>query len=518
MFFTVSLVSAPITEVKSNSIIDRIMKRWGKKNKLKKFGKRGVGMSQDLDPATYSIKNAYDIIGIEPSWMIDDEYFTDHYFNLLSTLVVGEYDINPVTGGPRSVSSFTKHLEITKRDKEAKKELNIIQKADFHNAKMRFLLHVKYSGDYGTRGQRSIYENKLLEDKAVNTTLIDSLTNYFLKIKNEYGIEYGRTGVFVDLDLSKNERTLNNYVEFLTNLRLELDEDQWLYVKIPANLQKNYVYPLDLVKKIEEIVDRIVIDASGFEKFAPEVPTTVFDKNNDYSVEGTLEYYLQDDPDGERKEKIAVMLPYYGLRYAKNLKTKRVKSSYMTLDNFSKIIGKTGKPSYTKDSLSLIFTIDEAGYKYFYFMDDFVTLNNKFIYLRDSLEINNIAVNALGYYNGQERVPEPWVLLATHFGKQRTTLGWIIAAYLIAFIPIGFVYSCVKYWEVRNALAKYNKFFTRFVMFFIVAVFLYLTAADIIPRGTVGLVIGLIILGIFALYIIMKKVLMRSKKYVNIVR
>lgn len=510
----ISFTASPVVELQANSIVDRIMKRWGRKNKIKKLGKRALRMGKEIDLEAYSIKNGYNVIGMEPSWMLDDMYFMDHYFNLISTLVVGEYDINPSTGAPRSLESFYKHLKVKKRDKGSKIEMNIIKRADYYNAKGRILMHLTYSGDYGTPGEKSFWENQLLTSKEVSTTIGDTLTKYFLTLSNDYSIPFARTGVYVDLDFSKTDKNLNNFYEFLKNLRVQLDDNQDLYVAIPANLRKNYSYSLDIIKKIHEIADCIVIKATGFEKYQKNVPTTIFEKNNDYSVDGTLKKYLEDNQDESLKEKFAVMLPYYALKKSVNPNTKRLNYSYVTLDNMRTIIGKTGEIKYSKDTLFAKFKLDNE----FYYLDDYKTLFYKYSYLIDTLGIKNVGLDALGYFNGEDRVPKMWGSIAMKYGKKRETLGWTIAAYLMAFIPIGFVFSLVKYWEVRNALAKYSKYFLRFVMFFVLFMFLFLTAANVVPRSTVGLIIGLIIVGIFALYILMKKVLIRSKKYVNIVK
>lgn len=514
-FLAVIFVSAPIHEAKSNTIVERIMKRWGKKNKLKKLGKRAERLGKDINLEEYSIKDGYDIIGMEPSWMINELLFEDHYFNLLSTLVVGEYDINPSTGAPRSNTSLYSSFEAKKRDKDAGGDVNILQRANFYNPKMNLLLRLTYSGDFGTKGHKPYLEKTLLSDKQVFSSMKDSLHLYFERLQAEVNINEEQTGVFVDFDITKTAVNLDNFVQFLIELKQELLDNQLLYVVVPANLRNNYPYPLDIIKKIDEIADCIVIDASGFEKYSKASPATVFGRNNDFSVDGTLKQYLVGDEDGERKSRFAVMLPYYGLKNYVDPNSKRASKSYITLDNFYKnVIGKSETIRYGKDTLYGKFEFDNN----YYFVDDSKTFSYKYAYITDTLGINNVALNSLGYYMGAERIPQMWKSIALKYGVKRSTLFWTVTSYLMAFIPIGFMFSFVRYWEVRNALAKYNKYFARFVMLFVVFVFLYLTAANVVPRNTVGLIIGLIILGIFALYILIKKVLMRSKKYVNIVK
>ena len=111
-----------------------------------------------------------------------------------------------------------------------------------------------------------------------------------------------------------------------------------------------------------------------------------------------------------------------------------------------------------------------------------------------------------------------WAVLALTYGKEREKLGWIIASFLMGFIPIGFVFSIYRNWEVRNALAKHENLWTRFIMLFVLFFFLFLTAANIIPRKGVAIVVAIVIIGAFFIYILIKKAMMRSKKYVNIIK
>jgi hypothetical protein len=153
-----------------------------------------------------------------------------------------------------------------------------------------------------------------------------------------------------------------------------------------------------------------------------------------------------------------------------------------------------------------------------FYVDDGFTLQNKYFYLKDTLGIDNVALNSLSYYKTKDRIKPMWAVLALTYGKEREKLGWIIASFIMGFIPIGFVFSIYKNWEVRNALAKYGNVFTRFNLFLVLFIFLFLTAANVIPRKGVAIVIAVIILGAFFIYILIKKILMRSKKYVNIVK
>ena len=56
------------------------------------------------------IKDNMHVIGYEPSWLIMDSLYLDYPYQLLSELVVGEYDMNPRTGFSRNDSGSAAFL------------------------------------------------------------------------------------------------------------------------------------------------------------------------------------------------------------------------------------------------------------------------------------------------------------------------------------------------------------------------------------------------------------------------
>ncbi len=529
----------------AHPVLERLSKRYFKKNKLKKLGKRAQRAAMDIDLEEYSIKFQHDIIGMEPSWMIEEGYYAEHYFNLLSTLVVGEYDINPLTGYPRNSSAMNMHLTKTARDKNAKQNYNIIQSADFNNSRINFLLHLTYSDDFGQN--KSLIRNSLLNEAEVFNNLTDSLSNYFTRLTKDYKIAKERTGLYVQFDFG-DKKNLKSYIAWLKKVHDQLDEEQKLYVVVPANIKRGYAYSYDEITQLLEFADKIVIDATNFDKYQKKVPVppTNFSPKSDYSIFGTLKQYLispemidklqhaqageyiRSNKIAERRARFAVMLPYFGLEYQIDKKKNQMrKVGPLTLENFySYELGKSGSLKYSTKVFSkndsifamLNMPVEGTNFEKHFFVDDGFTLQNKYFYLKDTLGIDNVALNSISYYKTKDRIKPMWAVLALTYGKEREKMGWIIASFLMGFIPIGFVFSIYRNWEVRNALAKYGNIFTRFNLFFVLFLFLFLTAANVVPRKTVALVIAVIILGAFFIYILIKKILMRSKKYVNIVK
>lgn len=547
LLISISWVTIPNTASAAHPVLERISKRYLKKNKLKKLGKRAQRAAMDIDLEEYTIKLEHDIIGLEPSWMIKESYFTEHYFNLISTLVFGEYDINPLTGYPRDAQAFKAHLDVKSRDKRAKSDLNIIECANYHNSRLNFLLQVTYSNDFGSNQRYN--RKQLMEDNEVFRNLSDSIVAHLDYLSTTYGINKNQTGIYVDFELDeRNNASIDQYFLFLTKLKEQLVEEQLLYIVVPAEIKRNYTYNYEQIEQLLEIADRIVIDATNFDKFQQNkpVPPTNFSPTDQASVFGTLQKFLispeisDQIPHGkareymvspeiaEKRNKFAVLLPYFGLEFVVNETEKYAqKIGPITLENFfSYEMGKTGKLSYSSniigknDSIFGILEINQEDSKEVrrFYVDDEFSLMNKYFFLKDTLGIDNVGLNALSYYKTKDKIKPMWAILALTYGKEREKLGWIIASYLMAFIPFGFVFSIYNSWEVRNALAKHDNIWTRFNMFFVLFLFLFLTAANIIPRKGVALVIAIVILGAFLIYILIKKILMRSKKYVNIVK
>lgn len=532
----------------AHPVLERLSKRYFKKNKLKKLGKRAQRAAMDIDLDEYSIKFEHDVIGVEPSWMIEEGHFGEyHYFNLLSTLVIGEYDINPTNGYPRNAKAFNAHIDVKSRDRLAKENFNIIQSADYSNARLDFLIQLTYSDDFG--GNIHINRRKLLNEDEVFNNLSDSLRNHFNKISKDYDIDKDRLGLYIDFSF-ESKVDFASYYNFLVRIKEQLDEEQKIYIVVPAEIKKRYSYSYEEINQLLEIADRIVVDASNFDKYSKykPAPPTNFSPHSDKSLFGTLKKYLI-SPEisdnlphenahaymignevSERRSKFAVLLPYFGIEYritGKEPNQKYDKIGKITLENFySYEMGKAGNLKYStnifskNDSIFAYLDLPIEGTKEIkrFYVDDGFTLQNKYFYLIDTLGIDNVALNALSYYKTKDRIKPMWAALALTYGKEREKLGWIIASFLMGFIPIGFVFSLYRNWEVRNVLAKYGNIWTRFIMFFVLFVFLFLTAANVIPRKGVAIVIAVVILGAFFVYIMIKKILMRSKKYVNIVK
>ena len=501
-------------------VFERFSKRFLKKNRIKKLGKKLSRMGDNPLPDMAIIPD-YEVIGFEPSWMIRNNSFEDHYFNLISTLVIGEYDIDPTTGQVRNRENFRVHLDNTIRDKETKQQMNIIQKADHYNPKINLLLHLTYYGDFGSEARQRLYTSSLLRDNQVHQTLKDSLSDYFHHLEIDYNLQSYRTGILIDFKLTNPRLVNEDFIDFIEYLRDELGEERLIYLRIPAKIKKNSFYNPLMILRLQESVNIFVIQGHGFENHSKEpVESVIFDKSKGYSIDGTLKEYLKVYEDQELfRERFIVELPYFGIKWKRMMNGQfqlDPSGHFITIDDFNREVkGKTGKLKYKKDNL--VAALDE-GDSLIYVVEDSLSLATKYAYLVDTLGMKGFGLNALGYYtNSENKRSEIWAAIADTYGEKREKLGWIIAMYITAFIPLGFFLSVKQSWEVRNALAKFGNYWTRFQGFFIFFILVFLVCAGALPR-LILVIIGLIIMAAFLLYILVKKAIMKSKKYVNIIK
>ncbi len=518
--FTIAFTVVPTQQVEAQTVMDRISKRFFKKNKLKKYGKR-LTRTGGTPLEEMALEPQYEVVGFEPSWMIASGEFENHYFNLLSTLVIGEYDINPTTGATRNRESLRIHLDKKLRDKTAKEEFNIIQAADYHNSKINFLLQLTYYGDYGREANQRAYVSDLIKNDDVHRTLKDSLQAYFLEIDEKYGIIEDRQGILLDFQID-NIAYNEDFVDFIKYLRAELGDSRLIYMKIPSKVRKDALIPVSIIQSLEPYIDRFIVQAYGFEKFSKPnySPMAVFDKTTSYSVDGTLTNYMLPGYEDVIREKFIFEIPYYGVIFKRDENNNyflKEGSPYITIDNFNRDVkGRSGALKY-KNGNTMAYYLE--GDSLAYLVEDSTSLVSKYKYLVDTLELNGFAINALGYYSKpDEKRAEQWAGIADNFGEEREKLGWIIAYYLAAFLPIGFVFSVMRYWEVRNALAKFNNYWTRFRVFFLLSLLVFVVCTGVGGARILLLILGLIIMAAFLIYIVIKKLIMRSKKYVNIVK
>ncbi|MGB1217520.1 MAG: hypothetical protein ACPG5P_06575, partial [Saprospiraceae bacterium] len=235
----------------------------------KKLRKQGSS-EYELDEAM--VHPGVEVMGIEPSWCVSKHSFDKYHFNAFSTIVVGEYDINPETGKPRSNRSFSgvlfgDHIE------ESGQEWTLVKRAKKLNSNVNVNVSIVFSGDYGIGKKNREQHYRFFDgtgNRDVRQVLVDSLKYTFDRFEKEYGISPRNSGVFINipqLPIRDNDQinTVDAYFKFIEFLVSKLDENTLINIKIPYNFfptkkmsegQKQKYFD-DFTKRFETINERV---------------------------------------------------------------------------------------------------------------------------------------------------------------------------------------------------------------------------------------------------------------------
>ena len=498
----------------SNAQFDAIKKKLFSKGTLKKSGNQLSNMGTEAPLEDLVIEKPRRVFGTEPSWLLTkDGSFDRYYFNLLTDLVIGEYDVNPETGDARNPNALKLYKDVKKKDKTKKEDLTILERANYLNPSINVHLLVSYYGDYGKEGYQQTYYDKLLADASVQKNLIDSLRKEVDFISSKYKIGENRIGIILDF---KNIPP-NDYGAFIKFVALFSDYFKSAGLKLPPITAKNINrIPRNVLHELNDYSNFFIVEAHGFEEMLSENEVSrLFNYlDNRFLIERTFKYYA----DTILKPKVILELPYYGTTWefiGDGKYSIRPDNAHPPLDIVYKDIGKSGKVNYTiNDTTMAFFRTEKQGQATnAYLFDDYKTFDRKYQWL-DSLGCQGIGIWCIGYCSANEAASKQlWAAIGKNYGTIRSGTGWVIAGYLSMFLPLGFILAILSSWEVRNAVAKYNKYFYRFLFAFFFALFIFLFCTNIIPRNSVGLFIGLTIMVGFFIYMKVKSYLSKVKKY-----
>ena len=511
-----------------NTMLEGLSKRFLRKSKIKKLGKKLYG--KDAPPLSdYQIEKGLEVIAYEPSWLLDKGLSKSYHFNLFTGLVIGEYDINPMTGLPRNEDSFYNFKKKNKY-KGTDKKVNIIQQARKITPRMKILFSLTYQNDFGIKAYRKKFYKNLLTNQNVQGVVADSLKSLFTQFSDDYKIPVNEMGIVVDFKELQTSQ-LEDFAETLKLVKEVLADEYLLYLKISPVLGQEPYLTKEIIEYLndEDIVDLFIIEANGFEKYSsrPGPSSILYSKKNEPSIDSTVNYYLHN---GITKDKMLIEFSYAGLAWEKKGEEQfklKTPSARVTIDDILSLQprGNTEFPlDYDKDTTYVSYepmdAYAEQGVKTKFFYDDALTLERKYSYVRDTVSLKGISIYGVGYNSRlkPKYAESRWRKIAENFSKKKSSWGWMVASYLFAFMPIGFLFSVARYWEVRNILAKprYKKYWNRFLIAFVSISLIALIVMDVIwflPRDGVSMIIGAIIVGFFVVYMMVRRYLNKVRKY-----
>ncbi len=442
------------------------------------------------------VKEEYEILGFEPSWTLLDgnKPFESHYYNLLTTLVVGGYDLNPKTGEARNDAH-----------RDAPISSGAVKLAQEKNENLKVLYSLSHYGDFGKDllKQRQNFES-FLNNTELQGAMLEKVNDMIDTIRAD--------GLFIDFQ-NIPSNSISNYIEFMKLAREKggeyLGEDYIIYTRLPTNEREKY-FSEETIKELENVVDLFVIkgfDNISIPKPGPLAPLHAKDR---IDIDSLVEYYLAN---GVRKKEMVVEFPLYGTVWNKipGEENGWVQAGEEALPYRDIIkLAKTGAVYPTKDSSYAFFPFPDRNE--YYFFDDKKTFHGKFSWI-DENELGGIGLWALGYnkYKGKKM----WESVASIFAIPQVVLVPSILTYILIFIMMSFGYSVVRYWQVRNFLNKKRSYLIYFVAGIIVVALLIFVAAYLLPRGKLqGMRIAGLMIIMFLLFPMARKYFVTLRRWV----
>lgn len=380
------------------------------------------------------LKSEFEVMGVEPSWLSDAANCSnDYYMNLLSTLVVGEYDINPETGESR----YFQPLELLI-------DTNMIACARKKNPRISILLQLTMYADFRTSGS-SINQNNYRSFLSASTSggmarqKLQDQIGWMIKQKGWID------GVVVDFPYLPRGME-DEFIGFLTTLKRTIEQLQpeeehrnRLYLKVPPFRLQNPVY-VKIVKQLDLLetkpVDQYIVRAyadSYAEHGSPSWPRASGPAH--HGLDSIAAFYKSLDL------KPIFEFPYIGYEQTdKQWVAKAYTEIAPILD---------GQKSLTLYDPSFEYGKLQKERERWVF-EDSTTLAEKYHWVKRQ-EMGGVSLWALGYGKGRK---ELWQALGDSFGKPTPALLYPGIAFLLMFFGIGVGFANVRYWEVRNALAR----------------------------------------------------------------
>jgi Glycosyl hydrolases family 18 len=431
------------------------------------------------------IKENQHVIGYEPSWLIYDSLYINYPFQLLSDLVIGEYDLNPNTGFARNDSALN-----------AFRNKDIVELGTSVNEELNVLLALT---DYSDDGYRAQFLAEVPKKNLMNS--LDLVLNE-LNEKRGGAAEREHVGILVDFpNVSWNHRF--EFADFLARIKKDLNNKELgksclLYLVLPPN-EEQYVLYKDSVfaAKVRQSVDLFVLRTHGFDSpILEDAKGTMMpiDRPGEMlDIDSVVHYY-------NRKahiplSKITLEVPYYCTQW-----TDSAMSGTRPMVPLNELFN-TVVSTRLLDTLSMAFKY-KLNDSTIYFFQDTLSLNIVYDWVVRN-KLGGIGIYGLGYGHGIDnpKIEQGlWQVVADNFGEPAPRLFFPGVGYLLCFFGVGVIVSVVNYWQVRYALrARRSKlgYYAALLFFIILAIVLCVLPIEVVP--IMWKLISLVILLIFPL-------------------
>jgi len=445
----------------------KVGKRLGMKAKnrgrraLRKTVKKWFRSSSSGKLGDLQIKKEYVIVGFEPAWTLleNNKPYSSHYYNLLSTLVVGGYDINPVTGNARNEAH-----------KNAALKEGVIKLATEKNDELLTLYSVSHHGDFGKDliEQGENFDN-FLSNVETQGNMLEQVNNMIDTLNCD--------GVFIDFQ-NIPPKSIPNFVEFVKLVQKKgverLGEGYFIYVRLPTS-EREQLFSGETLDELKQITDLFVLKAYDNDRTVKPGPYAPISFNEKISLDSLVDHYTKA---GLNRKLIVPEFPLSGTVWGKSTENPNQYVAHrIPVLPYREMIRK-GAAKYDKDTTFAYFLDVEKNVTYFY--DDKVSMNKKYKWV-DSLHLAGVGLNALGYNKFKGK--KVWEALASVFAVPQVVMMPTIATYILLFLLAGFFYSIVRYWQVRNFLNRKRVFLIYYAIGSIVICLGIVIFAYLLPNG-----------------------------------
>lgn len=415
------------------------------------------------------VRDNQHVIGYEPSWLIYDSLYQSYPYQLLSDLVVGEYDVNPKTGFARNDSA-----------RDAFRNKDIVEMAAAVNTDINVLLAVTDYGDYG-------YRTDFLSEGS-KKNLLNTLDFLMDELGSKRGsAERERVGIMMDFP-SVPWNLRHEYAEFLARLNKDLDNREQgkrclIYVVLPAYDNYQIYRDTSFTKKVIANTDLFILRAHTFvDKHEDEGihgPMMPIAMPGTHDLDSSVTYYVESGliP----KKQMVIEFPYYGTCWS----TKKTKSWIRPLMPLNEILN-------TKDGARKLDTLSQCWWRnssadgdtLSYYYEDTLSLNTKYDWVRQN-KLGGISIYGLGYGHGMDDAAMQeglWETVAVHFAEPAPHLLFPAIGFLLCFLAVGIVASVVAHWEVRYSLReRMRSFWYYFALLMLIILAIILNSIPSVP-------------------------------------
>jgi len=397
------------------------------------------------------LKNEVYVLATEPSWNIKSYVPDKQPFNLVSGMVLGEYDVNLKDASARNPLATWAGLNG-----------EYLSQVQGNNSSAEVFIHLGTHGDFG----RSKQQEKIYKDFWDNDKLGSKLSQNLKRVLDTLTV----TGIVIDFE-NLPQNTGKKYMSFLEELNYDFP-NHTLILKLPAK-DKNKNFSTEVLTGLKGIIDRFIVKAYEFQEGKSPEPIAPISKINS-CIQGYNDL-------GIPFESMLLEIPYYGWVWeGNNLDEVRpflAHDTLMSLSNREYIRAETEDGVY----------FEREGKSYWF--DDEETLAKKYRDIVLAKKLGGIHIRGLGYHMYKPTSKNSlWYPIDKAFGLNPPKLVYPAIAFLLMFVVAGIVLSVVWYWKVRNELAK-NRWQFAFYMIGLILTSIVMACCLIVvipPIGTAG--------------------------------